>query len=146
MVLWNSVNWTPHVDHGATSANRIIGNSCSVPCPAFTWLCLCHPLVYYLTPPPASPSYAVIVEGLAPAERPERCSSSQAESVSLHRLQHHTGNRLEFILDFLVHIFKNEHFIVAFMRLCMCPLVSCGNHLRDLHGSLRQRLPVVPAG
>lgn len=96
--------------------------------------------------PQLPPSYAVIVEHLAPAERPGRCSTSQAESVSLHRLQHHRGNRLEFILYFLMHIFKNEHFIVEFMRLLMCPLVRSGNHLRDLHGSLRQRLPVVPAG
>lgn len=45
-----------------------------------------------------------------------------------------------------MHLFKHEHFIVEFMRLFMCPLVRSGNHLRDLHGSLRQRLPVVPAG
>lgn len=31
------------------------------------------------------------------------------------------------------------------ISLCVA-LVRSGNHLRDLHGSLRQRLPVVPAG
>lgn len=125
MVLWNSVNWTPHADHRATSANGLIRNSCAV---SHFYVALSLPPFGLLSdahPDQLPPIYVVIAERLAPAERPERRSTSQEKSVrrsvpvKLCRLQHHKGNRLEFILYFLMHIFKNEPFIAEFMRLFM---------------------------
>lgn len=142
MVLWNSVNWTPHVDGGATSANRIIRSSCTqsrVPPSSrgFVFATL------WFTIRKSPPSYAVIVERLAPAERPERCSTSRAKSVSLRRPQHHRGNSWN-LYDSTLCIFSKMSFFSC-VSLCV-PLVRSGNHLRDLHGSPRQRLLVVPAG
>lgn len=60
MVLWKSVNWTPHVDHQAISAavwdnEAFLG---TIRCPAFTWPCFCHPLVWYQKIPMSFPPKA----------------------------------------------------------------------------------------
>lgn len=109
--------------------------------------------------PQIPPSHVVIFGHLASAELPKPRSTSQVQSAKRFLRVNNTapssapigrglGIKFYFLMLYLyskMSIFNGE-FIAGFSVFFMCPLVRSGNHRWELHGSLRQWLPVVPAG
>lgn len=121
MVLWKSVNWTPHVDHQAIFATvwdneAFLG---TIWCPAFTWPCFCHPLVYYQKIPLSFPPKACsnIFVHLASADLLKSCRLNQSSGFCpKHCIRFSsdwmwTGNYY-FLFSYTLYILCNKNFIV----------------------------------